>query len=144
VRHNFAEVNTTAADLAARAAVVDACLQAGKPCELHVACGVNDFYLNSRTAAAAYADLAAYCVARRAAGWKVALYTALPFGPLSGPQEAERKKFNARVVGTSLADRAVDVASRPEFADPTSLRYFDADQIHPNDRGHAAYALAAS
>lgn len=143
------------AGVIANAATVDAFLTTYLFCQnniLSVLVTANDFANNVNTI---LTNLASYCDARRAAGWKVAVGTGIPRGPGgsgSAATETWRATFNATVrtwVGVHC-DAIMDFAADPimgDYAQTTNATYF-IDQIHPTDIGQirlkdiAKYALS--
>jgi lysophospholipase L1-like esterase len=94
-----------------------------------------------------YDDLAAYCAARRAAGFQVVVVTLLP---------RDRSGFNAacqdfhalvRTRWAEIADGLADVAADGRVGDPGDnhdLTYYLPDAVHPNDAGNEVMAAVTA
>ena len=121
-------------DLIDEAATIDALLSAGMTNVLQVFVGTNDIVLRSRTGAATYADLSAYCAARRSAGWKVVVSTVLPRS--TGQSEIDALNTSIRANWATFADALVDAAADASLDDNTDTNFFNADAVHPNTAGH--------
>jgi hypothetical protein len=86
------------------------------------------------------AALAAYCDARRTAGYKMVLCTILPRG--GGGFNTARNSVNTTIrgwVGTHI-DAVCDFAADPNMGadgQNTDTTYYDGDAIHPNATGQA-------
>ena len=95
-----------------------------------------------------YDGLKAYCLARRAAGFKVIVLTVLPSSyPITF--EASRTVFNERVRTTwmQFADGLVDIAADPRIGDSgdnLDQQFFLADALHLNTAGNAVMATVAA
>lgn len=135
----YAQSGGTLTNLISNAAVVDGVLPASLGSNdyiLSVLIGTNDLTASSDVPAF-LADLAAYCDARRAAGWKVALGTLLP---------ADRSNFNTRrnTANTTIrtwagvhADVIIDFAANTtigEDGDELNTTYYS-DGVHPTLAG---------
>jgi hypothetical protein len=107
------------------------------------------FYISagtlSGTAASIYADYKTYCLARRAAGYKVISTTIMPRAALTDPNpslfESLRVAFNALVRAGALtfSDAFVDIAADPRFQNPADTVYF-ADKVHLTVLGLGIFA----
>lgn len=107
---------------------------------LTVFAGAND--MNSTPSATFLTDYAAYCDARRAAGWTVVIATVMPRAPSaggSGTTETWRATVNAALrtwVG-SHCDAIMDFDADPfmgSYAEAALFTYFQ-DGVHPTDAG---------
>lgn len=152
---NNAVGGTTLASMTARAAALDAKLptnRTGRKFILTVDIGTNDLYsyagATDAIAAAAYATaLAAYCDARRAAGWLVVGVPVLPRSdagigaPAVAAHNARRALLRTEQltwVGThydAFADWGGDATMWPDAAS-NNVTYYNADKIHPILAGH--------
>lgn len=113
----------------------------------------NDVAEDLATAATAYANIQAYCAARRAAGWKVIVTTFLSRSNAFTPANfnATRATVNANIQANwqTFADGLADWASDPIMGidgAETNLTYFSGDLVHPNATGMAllaTYVIAA-
>ena len=91
-------------------------------------------------------DYAAYCDARRAAGWKVAVVTILPrISDVSDSFNSRRSTINAAIatwVGVhcdAIVDFAADPTMGPNSAANGVSTYnatYYADGVHPTNAGH--------
>jgi hypothetical protein len=86
------------------------------------------------------ADYASYASARRTAGWKTLFCTILPATSID---ETDRGTVNAGL-RTMLANGDIDAladfdtqAIMGNLANVTNLTYYQADELHPTDAGHA-------
>lgn len=130
-----------------RAAGVDACIPSNRGSKrfvLSVLIGAND--LTAATTTTQFlTDLAAYCDARRAAGWKVVLCTLLP--NINSGYNAKRNVANTEIRlwttgGSTIAgvhadyicDLAADATMGPDAASSNTTYY--PDGVHPSDAGH--------
>lgn len=143
---NVAVGGSTIADVTSRAAAADALLTSyaeypSRDKVLTLLVGANDMLVTSTTTF--LADLAAYCDARRTAGWKVGLGTVLPRGAASGGSgttEAWRATVNAAIrswVGVHC-DVVMDFATdlyMGSFAETALSTYYDAAGLHPTAAG---------
>lgn len=113
----------------------------------------NDLYFNGNTTDA-YDRIVSYCQARRTAGWKVVVGTALyrQFGSGPTPAGDTWSAYNAKIDTvnnlvranwTDFADAIADIGARSEFADPTNTTYFW-DGVHPNGTGRGIVASVVS
>lgn len=131
----------TLTGIISRAAFLDALAAAVRPgCTLihSVFIGANDLTTSSDVAGFT-ASLAAYCDARRAAGWKVAVCTLLPNH--NANFNSRRNTFNATVTGSwlgvhcdAIVDFAADPTMGPDGAENNLTYYLDG--VHPTDAGH--------
>lgn len=102
-----------------------------------IAGGSND--LQSGVAAATvYADLVAYCAARRAAGFRVIVCTIMK----RASQPAAAATYNALVIANAatIADGLVDLAADPRLDYTVTPANWQNDNTHPNDAGAAVIA----
>ena len=99
----------------------------------------------------AYSDVVNYCLARRAKGFKVAVFTCLPRGS-STQFETDRQAVNAliRANWTTFADALCDIGNDPtkgQAGDHKNVIYYNqTDLTHLTNSGYAfppAYAVAA-
>ena len=98
---------------------------------------------SGRDAAAVFADLGAYCEARRAAGFRVVVTTFLPRDREGF--EAARQMFNGllRADWASIADGLADIAANPRIGDALDCfdrTYYTDDGVHPNNAGFGVMA----
>lgn len=138
---------STIASLTARGARLDERIKPGSAKYiLTVHIGANDLG-NATSTASWLADLAAYCDARRAAGWYVILATVLPRGGVAG-FNARRAVVNpviltwAGVHADAIADFAGN-ATMGDDGDENNTTYYS-DTIHPTDAGHTILASIMS
>jgi hypothetical protein len=106
--------------------------------------GVNDI-IAGKSAAALYAEYAAYCEARQAAGWEVLAFTQHSWRYLGVDRDAVIAAFNALVIAnwTTFADGLVDLSAEPNIGPPGSysnLTYYNADGVHLTAAGDALVA----
>jgi len=103
--------------------------------------GTNDLAA-SVPAATVYANIVAYCSARRSAGYKVVILTILPRGTFVGALETARLAVNTNITTNwaTFADAVVDVASNEYLDDCTDTTYFNADKVHLIEAGNAVVA----
>lgn len=151
---------STLADLVSRATGTDAVLPAdktGRKFVLSVLVGANDLttYAGGSDTIAAnnyLTDLAAYCDARRAAGWKVVICTILPHttainsGVTDATNNTRRAIVNSSIrsswVGVhadALADLGGDATMGADTAAVNTSLY--ADGYHPTSTGHTTYIV---
>ncbi len=89
--------------------------------------GTNDMVNQGHTPAAAYADVATWCNARRGAGWKVVCCNCIRRSDLN---ETNRGTFNGLLASDhSFADSFVDLAALLDYWD-TKPAYWQGDHIH--------------
>jgi lysophospholipase L1-like esterase len=105
-------------------------------------CGTNDF-AHGDSAADTYAELQAYCAARRAAGFRVIVFTVLP-STVTGGFNGLRNDYNALLAaGHSFADAYCDMAAEatigPDAAASNAALY--PDGTHPSAAAHALAAV---
>ncbi len=111
---------------------------------LLIGCGSNDIAIGKRTAQQTWRDLRTYIRKAAKAGFAVVPVTMLPRG--DAKVEAQRVRFNSLIrarAGASGAVRYCDFAASRVMGragDNTDTTYYDADAIHPNDRGHEELA----
>lgn len=109
---NLAVGGSRVATMSARSAAVDALYDATRPWQvLFVWIGINDF-ADGRTEAAVYADIVAYCQARRAVGFKVVAFTLQPTNQVPAT-EAKRQALQADMQANwpTFADALVDLTA---------------------------------
>ncbi len=148
---------TTPALTARAAALVDPLLNtnvSANRCILIVWEITNDLSGTTQTDAAAYANIKAYCQARKAAGWKVIVCTCLPRtqAGINANFETYRLSVNASIVANATsegwADYVADIASNATLGATgasNNTTYFN-DKIHMKSAGHAiasTYVTAA-
>lgn len=107
--------------------------------------GINDIYYGA-SAETAYTNVAAYCQARRAAGWTVTVCTMPAAGSVTGDGDTARQGANASIRAgyAAFADHLADLAANVHFAtlaDTTDGTYYNGDTVHLTDVG---YGLVAS
>lgn len=113
----------------------------------------NDLFFNGNTTDA-YNRIVSYCQARRTAGWKVVVGTALYRIYGAGPTPAgdswtiyntkiDTVNNNIRSNWSSFADAIADIGGRPQFSDPTNTTYFW-DGVHPTGTGRGIVASVVS
>lgn len=107
--------------------------------------GGNDIYFNG-SVANALANLETYCLAARAAGFKVIVSTTIPrdqstaFGDNSATYNAKLVALNNGLLAdNSWYDGIIRPDLEPIFADFSAGGY-DADKVHPNTPGQARHA----
>lgn len=112
--------------------------------------GSNDIAVDLRSAAQVFADLKAYCLARKAVGWTIALATILPRLGLGDPANfnTTRGAVRASILGdASFYDALLDFGDTGTTmgADtaPNNATYYDSGKIHPTDAGYALLQLEA-
>jgi lysophospholipase L1-like esterase len=142
--HGGAITGSTIASLVTRASFTDSFLPPvsefnGRKFILTVLIGAND--INSMSNSTWLANFAAYCDARRAAGWKVVVCTVLARSDGAGTGfNAARNSINTTLrtwVGThcdAIADFAADSTIGTDAA-ASNVTYFP-DGLHPSDAGH--------
>lgn len=105
--------------------------------------GTNDLFFGA-SAATTITRLQTYCNARRAIGWKVAVFTILPRSDPGTPGTfgADRATVNAsiRANWATYADYLVDVAADSRLDDETDTTYFHTDLVHLSDAGRQVVA----
>lgn len=119
--------------------------------------GTNDLYFGA-TAATTYSRIAAYCAARKAAGWKVIVLSILPRTNSGTPVtfEADRQTVNASLLadfptatgetniwtGASYADALVNVGADTTIglAGQTTNTTYYLDLVHLTTAGYAIVA----
>src|SRR6266478_10231883 len=106
---------------------------------MHAMFGTNDLY-TVKTGAQVYADLRTLVADLRAHGNpKVVVCTMLP---RSGVETERQNLNNSLRVDHSFADAFFDVETISTIGAAranTDTTYYDADQVHLNDTGHAAF-----
>lgn len=137
---NKAVSGSTLASLNSRAATVDlAIASTAQDHILSVLIGANDLAGYSGGAAQYITDLAAYCDARRAAGWQVVICTILP--TTNATHNTRRATVNAAIAGwvgvhaDAIADFAAN-GTMGDDADASNLTYYS-DGVHPTAAGQA-------
>ncbi len=143
--YNFGMGGETLAEmLAAAPTSLDPLYDSTKRQNIVVICGgTNDLYAGA-TPASVYANLEAYCAARRTAGWKVVVTTILPRSA-SDSFESNRQTLNASIRANwgTFADGLADIAADSRIGAPganANLAYFAADGTHPNNAGYGILA----
>ena len=105
--------------------------------------GTNAMYGHSGSAATAFADLKAYCLARRAVGFKVVVVTCLPRST-DVNFETDRQAFNASIrADTSFYDALADAGGDATVGAPgaqNNTTYYTGDKIHMTSAGYAVVA----
>jgi lysophospholipase L1-like esterase len=142
-----ATAGATNALITGRAAETDALLR-GYQDTLVVWYGVNDS--GSSTAAQIYANIAAYCTARRAAGWeKIVVCTEID------AQGAVKAQWHDDDTWTDLntllragyagfANALIDLGGDARLQDATDTTYYNADELHLVAAGYAVVAELAT
>lgn len=129
------------------AAQVDAHIDLAYQNWLVVFAGTNDIWLSGDSAAVAFGYFDTYIVARLAAGWvadRIIVCTMLP-RQATPANEAKRVTYNASIVsnaavrGYRLARLDLN-ANIGQDGDQANTTYYNTDQIHPKDAGHAEIA----
>ena len=146
--YNLGVNRQTSSQMAADAvAQVDALLEPGFETNVLVAWEItNDMAFGTKTAQACYEDYAAYCAARKAAGFKVIALTVLPRGDGAREDfEGNRLQVNdwIRKKYATFADAVADVAADPRIGSagaPLDPNYFTPDKVHLNDAGAGVVA----
>ena len=156
---NLSQSGRTVADIITNGTVVDALLNltprgvAGRMKRDHILCvsiGPN----NVGTAGASLASsVSSYCLARRAAGWRVILCTCTSRSDASGVtfDTVTQQPYNTIITGSGWAaangvDLICDIAANPELgssgasSNATYASYWSGDKLHPSATG---YTLAA-
>jgi hypothetical protein len=136
---DFAISGNVVADAVARASTVDALYDVTRPNNiLAVFIGANN--LPDGTAAGAFAEVKAYCLARKAVGWKIVYCTAVVRDLIPG-FEAKRLAFNSlvRADDPPFYDALADFGADLYLGDPAQapLTTYFVDGVHPNAAGHA-------
>jgi lysophospholipase L1-like esterase len=107
--------------------------------------GTNDINLGE-TAATVQGRIQTYCMARRAAGWKVFVMTIIPNGTMSAAEKLVRVEVNNWIKANyaSFADGLIDPTANAAFdeeSDTGNTTYYNADTAHLTTVG---YGLIAS
>ena len=108
--------------------------------------GTNDIWGSSDSADTIITSISTACAARKAAGWqKVIVATILPRGPGNDANETKRQTVNASIRANyaTYADGLVDIGNDATIGQATqnsNTTYYNADQIHPSEAGHAIIA----
>lgn len=130
------------ADLVSRATADDALISATRsPDVLFVFAGTNDIN-DGASAATATADLKSYCLARRAAGWKVIVAT--PISRIT--VDATITDYtNAIIADSSFYDVLCDFHADTRFdaGSYSDTTYYSGDGVHPGAVGQAALGVIA-
>ncbi len=102
--------------------------------------GRNDLYFGTPVSQL-MTDYAAYCRARRQAGYRVIAWTMLPGVPTGSWTTNDQQTFNAFVRANygSFADALFDAAAVSGMTDPTGPNY-QSDGVHPNESGSVLLA----
>jgi len=143
--YNFGISGETLAQmLAAAPANLDPLYDSTKTQNVVVLCGGTNDLSEGATPASVYANLQAYCAARRSAGWKVVVTTILPRSA-SDPFESNRQALNASIRANwgTFADGLADIAADSRIGAPganANQEYFAADGTHPNNAGYGVLA----
>lgn len=96
-----------------------------------------------KSAAAAIQMLQRYCLARRLAGAKVAVFTCLPTtAAVYAGFESDRQVVNTFVRNNwvKFADALIDVAADPRLQNSADTTYFSGDKLHLTNAGYAVVA----
>jgi lysophospholipase L1-like esterase len=125
-------------------AFIDVGYTASKSKNIVVIWGGSNDLIAGEAAATVYNNIASYCQARRAAGWKVVVVTILPRNPNSD-FFARRASCNTsiRTNWATFADALADVAADPRIGDDgdqDDTTYYQADKTHTNATGAAVVA----
>lgn len=136
--------NNAGNSLDERKAKIDAILpidRTGRTFILSVLIGANDLAGYTGGAAQYLTDYAAYCDARRAAGWKVVVCTILPISG-NATHNSRRATVNSAITSSwtglhcdGVADFAADAIMGTDTSFTDSPSYW-ADGTHPNSSGH--------
>lgn len=137
------------ADMLAEAPVeVDARFRAVADLDLCVVLAGGADFRKGLTAADVYQSLRTYCLARRAAGFRVVVLSVLP---CSEPAtfEAARLAYNAllRDAWPEFADGFADIAADPRIGDAgdnLDQQFYSSDGLHPSSAGYAVMAGVAA
>jgi lysophospholipase L1-like esterase len=91
-----------------------------------------------------YDNMKNYCILRRAAGFKVVVFTCLPRGA-AAQFETDRTAINANIVANwaTFADALCDVGADATIGvagSQNNLTYYNADKIHLTDAGYSIVA----
>lgn len=142
--YNFGIPSETLAQMLASAPeFLDPLHDSTKTQNIAVICGgTNDLYAGA-TPASVYANLEAYCAARRTAGWQVVVGTILPRSA-SDPFESNRQTLNGSIRANwgTFADGLADIAADSRIGAPganANPAYF-VDGTHPNNTGYGILA----
>lgn len=103
----------------------------------------NDMFLNSITRAAAYTNFKNYCLARKAAGFKVVAVTLAASIAGGTWNETERLAINALMRTETLGvywDALADVGGDAAFQDYANLTYYSGDNVHHTGAAKAIIA----
>lgn len=149
--HNAAHSGWTAVQLeAARVAEVMPLYNASATTNVaSVWMGTNDLSLGTRDGTQTYAVVRDYCLALKAAGFRVLVWTTMPRNNASDPTffETERAVLNGllRTNWATFADAIVDIAGDARFgvAGANLNTIFFGDGVHINDVGSYYAALMA-
>jgi lysophospholipase L1-like esterase len=153
IKANVAVAGATLNDIVARAAATDARIVPGALNVLSLLIGANS--LGDTTAYPTVNNyltaLAAYCDARRTAGWYVLLVTMLPLGAGSGVNTHNTRRAVANpelklwtttgsIVSGKHADQIFDLAADPVMGPDNSHQasptYWSGDFVHPSQLGY--------
>lgn len=130
-------------DAVTAAAEVDAAYDATRRCICVVWHGTNDIALGE-TGADTHVELAAYCAARRAAGWRVVVGTlpAVDYAGITPAIQAEYAAYRALIQANhaTYSDGWVDIQADARMADASNTTYRSADRVHFTDAGFAVVA----
>jgi len=129
---------TVAQMVSTAAADIDPLLVSGQTNTIVIWGGVNDNA--SSTAQQIYDNLAAYCTARKSAGWsRVIVCTEID--AVSSGWTAKYQALNTLIRDNhSWADAVADLGADARLQDNSNLTYYDADRIHLTTAGYAVVA----
>ncbi|HEY5388299.1 MAG TPA: hypothetical protein VIL79_10405 [Thermoleophilia bacterium] len=134
--------------LTAAPAEVDARFRADADLDLCVVHAGGGDFLKGADPAAVIEGLKAYCVGRRAAGFRVVVLSVLPRST-SSAFEAARAAYNQLLRDTwpEFADGFADIAADPRIGDAgdnLNRQFYGSDAVHPNNAGNAVMATVAA
>jgi len=142
-RLNQAVGSSFIGDAIALAYEVDAAYDATRTCVLVMWHGTNDIALGE-SGADTHAELAAYCAARRAIGWKVVVGTlpAIDYAGITPAIQAEYAAYRAAIQANhaTYSDGWVDIQADARMANASDLTYRTADKVHFTDAGFLVVA----
>jgi len=126
---------------------VDAYLTSIKPPRIVIAWELrNDIHALGATPAEAVDHMEAYCLGRRTLGAKIVVMNTTPSNGVSDTfSDEEQVAVNAELLARwpDFADAHVDLAGRPNLADPDNGTYYDADKIHITNAGYTEVMTGA-
>jgi lysophospholipase L1-like esterase len=130
-------------DAIAAAWEVDAAYDATRTCVLVMWHGTNDIALGE-SGADTHAELAAYCAARRAIGWKVVVGTlpAIDYAGITPAIQAEYAAYRTAIQANhaTYSDAWVDIGADARMADAWDATYRSPDRVHFTDAGFTVVA----